>query len=93
MLLQEGQAAPAGCGVAIIDELTTVYLSLSGVLDAAKELEKLGKREADAMTRVRQRIPAYQLALCEGPLASPCKAGLQQSVMNRSCRSVCVLSA
>lgn len=26
--LQEGEAAPAGCGVAIVDDLTTVYLSL-----------------------------------------------------------------
>lgn len=63
-VLKEGQAAPAGCGVAIIDELTTVYLSLSGVLDAAKELEKLGKREADAMTRLQQLqrkmlLPSY----------------------------------
>ncbi|KAL4444290.1 hypothetical protein ABPG75_012027 [Micractinium tetrahymenae] len=53
-LLAEGEAAPAGCGVAIVDNLTTVYLSLSGVLDAAKELEKLGKREAEASSRLDQ---------------------------------------
>lgn len=89
-VVQEGQAAPHGCGVAIIDDVTTVYLALrwvggaqggaaarghvgaapaltlgppcllcllcllrSGVLDAAKELEKLGKREAEAVGKVR----------------------------------------
>ncbi|PRW56769.1 valine--tRNA ligase isoform A [Chlorella sorokiniana] len=64
-MLAEGQAAPHGCGVAIVDDVTTVYLSLSGVLDAAKELEKLGKREADAAGKVEQlqkklAMPSYQ---------------------------------
>jgi hypothetical protein len=50
---QEDQAAPKGCGVAIVDDVTTVYLSLSGVLDAAKELDKLSKREVEAAGKVR----------------------------------------
>lgn len=31
-----------------MDDLTTVHLSLAGMLDASKELEKLAKREAEA---------------------------------------------
>jgi valyl-tRNA synthetase len=51
----DGEAErPAGCGVAIIDETTTVLLGLAGVLDAAKEVEKLVKREAEALGRVEQ---------------------------------------
>lgn len=34
--LQEGEAAPAGCGVAIVDDLTTVYLSLRWARRAAR---------------------------------------------------------
>jgi valyl-tRNA synthetase len=52
-VLDDGRAAPHGCGVAIIDETTTVYLALAGILDAAKEIEKLAKKEAEAVTRVR----------------------------------------
>lgn len=47
-LPQEGESAPAQCGVLIVDELTTVHLALAGMLDAAKELEKLAKREGEA---------------------------------------------
>ena len=28
MLLQEGQVTPVGCGVSIVDELTTIYMPL-----------------------------------------------------------------
>ncbi|EFN58150.1 hypothetical protein CHLNCDRAFT_141931 [Chlorella variabilis] len=64
-MLAEGEAAPPGCAVAIIDEVTTVYLSLSGVLDAAKELEKLSKREGEAVGKLDQlqrkmALPGYQ---------------------------------
>lgn len=63
--LEESAAAPAGCGVAIVDEHTTVFLSLSGVLDAGKELEKLGKREGEAggkleALRKKMEMPSYQ---------------------------------
>lgn len=44
--------APHGCGVAVVDETTTVYLLLSGILDANKELEKLGKKQADTQGKV-----------------------------------------
>lgn len=49
---QEGETAPHGCGVAVVDETTTVYLLLSGILDANKELEKLGKKQADTQGKV-----------------------------------------
>jgi hypothetical protein len=50
--MQEGEAAPHGCGVAVVDDVTTVYLLLSGILDANKEIEKLGKKQAEAQDRV-----------------------------------------
>ena len=45
--MQEGAAKPSGCGVAIVDNTTTAYLDLRGVLDSAKEVEKLRKKQAD----------------------------------------------
>jgi len=35
---------PKGCGVAVLDDTTTVHLDLLGVLDVAKEVEKLEKK-------------------------------------------------
>jgi valyl-tRNA synthetase len=49
--LAAGAAPPRGCGVAVVDEATTAHLGLAGVLDAAKELEKLAKREGEAAAR------------------------------------------
>ena len=36
--------APKSCGVAVLDDTTTVHLDLLGVLDVAKEVEKLEKK-------------------------------------------------
>lgn len=53
-IVQEGERPPAGCGVAIVDESTTAYLDLRGVLDPAKEVEKLRKKQAEvSYTRTR----------------------------------------
>ncbi len=38
--------------MAVVDDTTTVYLLLTGILDAAKEIEKLGKKQAEAEARV-----------------------------------------
>ncbi|KAL6782093.1 TSV2 [Auxenochlorella protothecoides x Auxenochlorella symbiontica] len=51
-LLSAGEAPPAGCGVAVVDDATTLYLSLAGILDAGKEVEKLAKKEAEAAARI-----------------------------------------
>ncbi len=44
---QDGEAAPAGCGVAVVDDTTTAFLDLRGVLDAGKEVQKLQKKRAE----------------------------------------------
>jgi len=64
-VLDEGASVPKGCGVAVVDDMTTVYLNLSGVLDATKELEKLGKKEGAVVEKLTalQRtmgLPGYQ---------------------------------
>lgn len=64
-VLDEGASVPKGCGVAVVDDMTTVYLNLSGVLDATKELEKLGKKEGAVVEKLAaiQRtmgLPGYQ---------------------------------
>jgi valyl-tRNA synthetase len=61
-VLPPGGAAPRGCGVVIVDEATTVHLLLVGVLDAAKELEKLAKKEADAGARAAALRRKMELA-------------------------------
>ena len=38
--------------MAVVDDTTTVYLLLSGILDAAKEIEKLDKKQAEAKAKV-----------------------------------------
>lgn len=63
-VLGEGQAAPHGCGVAILDDVTTVYLGLAGILDVAKELEKLQKKAVDIEGKIealRRKVgmPSY----------------------------------
>ena len=44
---QDGEAAPAGCGVAVVDDTTTAFLDLRGVLDAGKEVQKLQKKRVE----------------------------------------------
>ena len=63
-MLGEGAAPPRGCGVAIVNDTTTLYLGLAGVLDAAKELDKLAKKRADvegrlAALRRRMELESY----------------------------------
>lgn len=41
VVLREGEKAPLGCGVVVVDDVTTVALLLTGLLDPAKEIEKL----------------------------------------------------
>lgn len=57
--MQEGDAAPHGCGVAVVDDATTVYLLLTGILDASKEIEKLGKKQAEAQGKVGLFTPVH----------------------------------
>ncbi len=38
---------PKGCGVAVVNEKTTIHLSLIGILDASKEIEKLEKKRKE----------------------------------------------
>jgi len=42
--LAEGEPAPAGCAVNIVNESVTVYVVLKGVVDAATEVAKLEKK-------------------------------------------------
>ena len=42
--LAEGESAPPGCAVQIVNEAITVYMLLKGVVDAATEISKLEKK-------------------------------------------------
>ncbi|CAI5485246.1 unnamed protein product [Closterium sp. Naga37s-1] len=44
-VLPAGEAAPAGCAVAIVDESLSVHVLLRGMVDAKAEAQKLGKRK------------------------------------------------
>lgn len=39
-----GGTVPRGCSVAIVDDVTTAYMDLKGILDPALELTKLDKK-------------------------------------------------
>lgn len=52
-MLGSSQEAPKGCGTQVVDAGTTVYLHLSGLLDPAKEIEKLGKRKEDVENKLK----------------------------------------
>ena len=57
MLAPNGAAAaPSGCSVAIVDDATTVYMLLVGVLDPVLEVQKLQKK----VTEVEGRIEAMR---------------------------------
>jgi valyl-tRNA synthetase len=43
---------PKGCGVAVLDDSTTVHVSLIGVLDVSKEISKLEKKHKETATRL-----------------------------------------
>lgn len=43
---------PSGCGVAVVDDKTTLHLVLAGVLDAAKEIEKLEKKKENNIEKI-----------------------------------------
>jgi valyl-tRNA synthetase len=61
-VLDEGASVPKGCGVAVVDDMTTIYLNLSGILDATKELEKLGKKEGAVLQKLfalQRTLPGY----------------------------------
>ncbi|GBF88537.1 valine-tRNA ligase [Raphidocelis subcapitata] len=58
-------APPAGCSVAIVDDVTTVHMLLKGILDPALELAKLDKKRGEAAARAealrgKMAMPAYQ---------------------------------
>ncbi|CAI5534142.1 unnamed protein product [Closterium sp. Naga37s-1] len=46
-VLPAGEAAPAGCAVAIVDENLSVHVLLRGMVDAKAEAQKLGKRKGE----------------------------------------------
>eukprot|EP00898_Chlorokybus_atmophyticus_P007302 jgi/Chlat1/7573/Chrsp63S07062 len=46
-VLKEGESAPPGSAVGIVDDAMSVYLHLRGVVDPATELDKLRKREEE----------------------------------------------
>ncbi|CAI7748199.1 unnamed protein product [Closterium sp. NIES-53] len=46
-VLPAGEAAPAGCAVAIVDESLSVHVLLRGMVDAKAEAQKLGKRKGE----------------------------------------------
>jgi valyl-tRNA synthetase len=60
-VLAPGEAPPAGCGVAVVDDRLSVALALAGVLDPAKELAKLQTRSASAASTI-DRLRAARAA-------------------------------
>ena len=44
-VLKEGQEAPKGCGVYVVNDATTVCLDLEGIVDPQKEAEKLQAKQ------------------------------------------------
>ena len=50
-VLDTGTEHPRGCGAQVVDATTTVYLQLAGLLDPAKELEKLAKRKQELVSK------------------------------------------
>ncbi len=44
-VLGEGEEAPKGCGVFVLDDVTTVCLDLEGIVDPQKEAEKLQAKQ------------------------------------------------
>ncbi|GAX73886.1 hypothetical protein CEUSTIGMA_g1336.t1 [Chlamydomonas eustigma] len=51
-VLGPGVSQPAGCSVAIVDESTTVYMLLAGVLDPVLEIQKLQKKVSEVEGRI-----------------------------------------
>jgi valyl-tRNA synthetase len=51
-VIDESSQPPPGCGVAVVDEKTTIHLSLIGVLDPVKEIEKLEKKKSENENRL-----------------------------------------
>lgn len=63
-VLPPGSPAPPGCSVGIVDDSTTVYLVMAGILDPVLEVQKLEKKVAEAEGRIEQlkskiALPAY----------------------------------
>lgn len=77
-ILVEGSVPPKGCGIAVVDESTTVYLSLSGILDAAKELEKLTKREQEISDKVGAMQKTISLSSYQDGTPATVKIGDQE---------------
>ena len=47
-VLQEGEEAPKGCGVYVVNDAMTVCLDLEGIVDPQKEAEKLQAKQVAA---------------------------------------------
>ncbi len=47
-VLQEGEEAPKGCGVYVVNDAMTVCLDLEGIVDPQKEAEKLQAKQVPA---------------------------------------------
>ncbi|KAK9820072.1 hypothetical protein WJX72_005790 [[Myrmecia] bisecta] len=58
-VLPNGQAAPKGCAVSIVDDSTTIHMVLAGIFDPAKELDKLQNEKvktAEKRDALRKRM-------------------------------------
>lgn len=64
---------PHGCGVAIVDDATTVFMALADILDAAKEVEKLEKREGEALARAEALRRKIQMTSYQEKTPEPIK--------------------
>ena len=53
--LAQGESAPPGCAVSIVNESVTVYVLLKGIVDAATEIAKLDKK-LDLLTKSTEAL-------------------------------------
>ena len=68
VVLAAGSAAPVapvGCSVAIVDDATTIYMLLVGVLDPVLEVQKLQKKVAEFEGRIEAMQRKMALASYE----------------------------
>lgn len=64
-VLGSGEEPPHGCGVQIVDDATSVYMMLRGILDPQLEIQKLEKKRGEVSGRIEQinkkmALPGYQ---------------------------------
>ena len=64
-VLGANDQAPSGCGVSVIDETTTLYVALRGLVDPATEITKLEKKAQAGEKQIadlvkKTRAPGYE---------------------------------